>query len=523
MTESPDQPSEGTSAHAVSEAEDDQRVGSQGQGLRHLAARGTLINAAFQVGLTGLGTFKRIAVAGFLTREEFGIWGIILPILVTLVWIKEIGVVDKYIQQQEPDQEAEWQRAFTLELLMSGFFFVVLCTVLPLYGLAYGHAEIIVPGIVLASSVVISAFESPAWIPYRRMQYARQRVLISIDPVVAVFVTIGLGAAGLGYWALVIGVVGGSIAGSIVCVLTCPYRIRLRFSKERLRSYATFSWPLIGGGFSRMIVVQGSLLTANRTVGLAGIGAIGLATNIATFADRVDQIVSSTIYPAVCRVADRTEKMAEAFVKSNRIALMWAMPFAVAVALFAGDFVDFVIGEKWRPAVGLMTAIALTCGFAQVAFNWGVFMRAIGRTKPLFVAALLDLGVFFVVAIPGMLAFGLTGYALAFATTTVVQVGFRGWYMRRLFPGFNVLLQLVRGFVPVVPPAAGILLLRMMTSGDRSLGRALAELALYAVAVVATTYIIERRLIHELLGYLRRPRRAAPVSAASAPPAGGTG
>ena len=513
MREPPIEPSESAAGHAVAEAEDDQRVETGTASLRHLAARGTIVNAGFQIGLTAVGTFKRIAVAAFLTREEFGVWGIILPILITLIWVKEIGVMDKYIQHRQKDEEAEWQKAFTLELFMSSGFFLLLCVVLPVYGVAYGHSEIVLPGIVLASSVIISAFESPAWIPYRRMQYARQRVITSVDPVVAAVVTIALGAAGLGYWALVVGIVTGSVVGAVVCVATCPFPIRIRFDRERLKAYATFSWPLIGGGFSRMIVVQGSLLTANRSVGLAGIGAIGLATNIATFADRVDGIVSSTIYPAVCRVADRVDAMAEAFVKSNRIALMWAMPFAVAVALFAGDFVDFVIGEHWRPAVGLMAAIALTCGVAQVAFNWGVFMRATGNTKPLFTAALLDLGVFFVVSIPGMILFGLTGYAAAFATTTLVQLAFRGWYMRRMFPGFNVLRQLVRGFLPVVPPTAVILLVRLAAPGDRSLGRALAELALYAAVTIGSTYVFERRLIAELAGYLRRPgRRAVPAT-----------
>lgn len=505
---------EPTAGHAMSEAEDDAALHDQPEGsLRRVAARGTLINAAFQIGLAGLGTFRRIAVAAFLTREEFGLWGVILPIIVTLAWVKEIGVADKYIQQREADQEAEWQRAFTLELFMSSGFFLLMCAVFPLYALAYGHDEIILPGIVLSFSMVISAFESPAWIPYRRLQYARQRWLIAIDPVVATLLTIALGALGAGYWSLVIGVVAGSVAGAVVCVVTCPYPIRIRFDSARLKSYWSFSWPLLGGGLSRMVVVQGSLLTANRTVGLAGIGAIGLASSIASFADRVDGIVSGTIYPAVVRVVDRVDAMAEAFVKSNRIALMWAMPFAAGLALFSGDFVDYVIGERWRPAVGLLSAVALTVGFAQVGFNWGVFLRAVGNTRPLFVAAALDLGVFFVVSIPALLAFGLAGYAAGLAATTLVQLLVRGWFMARMFPGFNVWRQLIRSVLPVAPATALVLIVRQLAPDGRSLPRALAEFAAYAVLTVAATYVFERRLIGEAVGYLRRPARPAAPAA----------
>lgn len=500
---------------AVAESVDEGRLDAGEQGLRHLAARGTLINAAFQIGLTGLGTAKRVVVAAFLTRAEFGTWGIILPILVTLMWVKEIGVADKYIQQNEPDQELAFQKAFTLELIMSVLFFGLVVVVVPVYSIAYGLPSIIVPTLILASSVPISAFESPSWIPYRRLQYARQRSLTAVDPVVGLLVTIALGIAGFGYWCLILGVVTGSVAGAIVCTLTCPYRLRLRFERGTAMKYARFSWPLLGGGLSRMFVVQGSLLVAKNVVGLAGIGAIGLATSIATFADRVDGIVSGTIYPAVCKVADRRDALAEAFVKSNRVALMWAMPFALGVVLFAGDFVHFVIGDKWRPAVGLMAAIALTCGFGQVAFNWGVFMRAVNNTRPLFAAAMLDLGVFFVVSVPAMLQFGLPGYAAGFAAATAVQVALRGYYMHRLLRGFNVLRQLVRSIAPTIPPFALVLLARTLASGHRTPARVVSELAAYAATTIAVTFLLERQLVLELAAYLRRPRRPTASPAAS--------
>src|SRR3954462_3293737 len=113
----------------------EERIDLQGRSLRQQTARGTLINSAFQVGLALLGFLRRFALAAFLTREEFGIWGILITTLITLTWLKELGIGDKYIQQNEPDQEAAFQKAFTLELLLSTVFFVFLCVALPVYGL----------------------------------------------------------------------------------------------------------------------------------------------------------------------------------------------------------------------------------------------------------------------------------------------------------------------------------------------------------------------------------------------------
>src|SRR3954454_5574047 len=93
--------------------------------LRSHAARGTLINSGFQLGLTALGTLQRLAVAAWLTRAEYGLWGLLIATLITLVTLKQVGIADKYIQQNEPDQEAAFQKAFTLELGLSLAFFVL--------------------------------------------------------------------------------------------------------------------------------------------------------------------------------------------------------------------------------------------------------------------------------------------------------------------------------------------------------------------------------------------------------------
>jgi O-antigen/teichoic acid export membrane protein len=485
--------------------------------LRVRAARGTLVNSAFQIGLAGVNLFKRVAVAAFLTREEFGIWGIILTILITLVWLKQVGIFDKYVQQSEADQELAFQKAFTLELVMSAGYFALCCVVLPVYALAYGHSDILLPGIILSSSVLLTALQTPAWIPYRELEYARQRVLTSVDPLVSAVAMIGLAAAGFGVWGVAVGAVIGSAAGAVVCVAASRYRLRLRFDRATARQYISFSWPLLGLGFTRLIVVQGTLLVASHAVGLAGVGAIGLATSVAAFTDRVDGIVSQTIYPAVCAVADRAERLAEVFVKSNRVALMWAMPFGVALLLFASDLVHFVLGDKWESAIGLFAAIGLMCALGQVAFNWTVFMRATNRTRPMFVAALVELCVFVVVSIPATLAYGLTGYAVGFGVATLAQIVVRTIYMRTLFRDFSAVRQLLRAIAPTVPATALVVAIRLLVPADRTATQAVAELTCFVVASLAFTYLFERRLITEILGYVtgRLSRGAPPANAAA--------
>jgi O-antigen/teichoic acid export membrane protein len=89
--------------------------------------------------------------------------------------------------------------------------------------------------------------------------------------------------------------------------------------------YVSFSWPLVLAGAAGIVTAQGSIITANAHLGIEAVGAITLAAAVSQFSDRLDQIVTGTIYPAICAVADRTALLHESFVKSNRLGLMWAV------------------------------------------------------------------------------------------------------------------------------------------------------------------------------------------------------
>lgn len=497
----------------------EERLGTQGRDLRAHTARGVLINSAFQVGFAVLNLTRRVAVAAFLTVAEFGLWGLMISLVITLSWLKQIGINDKYIQQSDADQELAFQRAFTLELLYSTIFFALVAVALPVYAfLIYDQPDILVPGLVLCSILLIGAFQTPIWISYRSMRFVRQRLLEGVDPVLGAAVTIGLAIAGAGYWALVIGSVVGVAASALAAVITSPYRLRIRYDSGTLREYISFSWPLLFNSAAGLIVVQGSIITGNATIGLAGVAAIGLATAWANFVDRIDHLVRSTMYPAVCAVKDRKDVLFEAFVKSNRLAMMWGLPFGIGLALFGPDLITFVLGEKWRLADDLLQAAGLILGARQIAFNWQIFMRAVDWTRPIAVDGLAALGVFVVVTLPLMIAIGLTGYLIGMAAQQAVQLAIRGYFMTRLFDGFRFLRHIGRAVAPSVPAVAAILLMRLLESESRTLALVLAELGLYLAVTAIATFVFERRLLREIGSYMRRARArpaAAPTPAPS--------
>jgi len=484
-----------------------------GRSLRQHTARGAILNAVFLSSLAGIGLGRRFLVAIFLTAADYGLWGLIYVAVATVIWLKDVGISDKFIQQEDADQEAAFRQAFTLNLLWTGLFSVLIVLSLPLFALIYGHPEIILPGSVMAVGVLLTAFTAPTWVLHRQMRFLRERTLLAIEPVLGFVVTIALAAAGAGYWALVIGFVTGTAASGLASVLASPYRLGLRFERSALRDYFSFSWPLLVASGSGLVAVQTATILGEATTGLAGLGAIGLVGSIIAFADRVDQILTQTLYPAVCAVRDRLDLLYESFSKSNRLALLWGMPFGFGLALFAQDIVDYVLGDKWQIAVGLLQVFGVVAAFKQVAFNWTAYHRALDRTRPMAVSGTLSLITFLAVGIPGMIGFGLTGFAAAAIASEAVALATRTYFLNRLFEGFNVFRHCARAVAPALPPLAAVLALRALDLGERTGLAVSAELALYVGLNVATVWLMERSLVREMVGYLRggapRPTPAA--------------
>jgi PST family polysaccharide transporter len=475
-----------------------------GGSLRTRAARGTLINTAFTVGLGALGLLKSFILAGFVSRSDYGVWGVLMVTLGTVLWLKQVGVGDKYIQQEDLDQELAFQKAFTLELALSGGLVVVMAVAVPAIVLAYGLPQLIAPSIVMAATLLISAFQAPLWVYYRRMQFARQRALAAVDPVVGFVVSVVMAAAGFGYWAFVGGLAAGVCAAAAVAVIQSPFKLRLRYTPGTFKTYTDFSLPLLVASAATLVMTWSAMIAAKLSLGVAALGVVALAATISSFTDSVDQLVTGSLYPAICAVRDKTTLLYESLVKSNRLALMWAVPFGVGITIFSPDLVRFGIGQRWHPAVVVLQVYGITAAINHVGFNWTAYFRARGQTRPIAVVNLASMASFLTVGIPLLLAFGLPGFAAGVALQALVAVALRAYYLQQIFPGFDFLRHAVRSFLPTVPAAAAVLLVRAVAPSR--LGLSLGELGLYLLVTAGATWILESGLLREALSYVRGSR-----------------
>lgn len=471
-------------------------------GLRRRTTRGVVVNGAYLMVVNSLGLLRGFIAAAILTTTEYGLWGVLAVLLGVFLALRQAGIGEKFVQDERDDAERAFTSAFTVELIFTGVLSVVMAASVPLIALAYGEPDVIWPALALVLVLPALALQSPVWIFYRRLDFARQRLLQGIDPVVTFVVTVVLAALGVGYWSLVIGAIAGAWTSAVVAVAVSPIPLRLGLDPGDLRRYAGFSAPLVIATVSAALAAQAVFLAADSELGLAGIGALYLAISLALYANKVDEAITQTIYPAVVAAGGRAKEITESFYVSNRLAMLWGIPFGVGVSLFAGDLIDHVLGEKWRPAELPLAVLGGLVAVNQIAFNWNAYMQARARTIPIGLAAATHLVATCAITVPFLLAHGLDGFALGAGIVGVITLLQRLWFVREIASVRQVLSNALAAARPTAIAVLAVVALRWVEPLGGGGDAALLEVAGFGVLVISVSALLERRLFAEILSHL---------------------
>jgi O-antigen/teichoic acid export membrane protein len=482
-------------------------------GLRVATARGGVVNAAFLSGAEALVLLQGVFATALLGPSAIGLYGVVTTTAMTIVALRRVGIDEAFVQSQAADEEGEFQRAFTVELGIGLVAALVIAALAPLLAAVYADDRLLALTLAVTYLPVAFALQAPQWIFFKRMDYVRLRTLQAIVPLGTVAVTLPLLLAGVGVWALVVGPLCGNVAAVVAAWRASPFPLRVRPDADAARRYLRFSWPVFVTAGVALLVAQGQVMVFGIKDGLEAAGWITLAATLTRYVDRADQILATTIYPAIVRVRDRADVLEELFAKANRLTLMWAFPFGAGLALFGADFVHFVLGDEWDGAIVLLGGLAVAGALQQVGYNWFSFYRARGESWPQAVEAAALAGSFLLLAVPGALLWGSWGFVAGRMGCTACVLAVRRVYVRRLLPGVHLVAIAARAAAPVVLASAPVLALRLaLWGGDRPLAQALLELALWIGLLALATRRLEGGILAELRGYVR-PRRGVPTVA----------
>jgi lipopolysaccharide exporter len=216
----------------------------------------------------------------------------------------------------------------------------------------------------------------------RRMAFRRLSEIEVLNTVVRVAVCIGLALVGLEGEALVLGVVAGSVAMTVVAFVSAPPplpKLERKAARELLdyglpASMAAVSWI----GFSNCdYAIIGARLGAAQT------GLYFRAYTLAVeYQAKVGIVMSQVGFPVLARTRDDTD-LAGMYRQMVLLLTILLFPLLVLLAIAAPVLVPFLFGPHWSAAIVPVQILAVGGAATLVIDAVGTVLMATGRTRAL--------------------------------------------------------------------------------------------------------------------------------------------
>src|SRR4051812_15034046 len=201
---------------------------SPGGGLRVATARGGVVNAVFLSGAEGLVLVQGLLATALLGPGSIGLYGVVTTTAMTIVALRRVGIDEAFVQEAASDEEAEFQRALTVELALGVVAALAIALLAPVLAAAYDDDRLLGLTLAVTSLPIAFALQAPQWVFFKRMQFVRLRTLQAIVPLGTVVVALPLLLAGVGVWALVVGPFAGNLAAVLAAWRGAPLAPRVR-------------------------------------------------------------------------------------------------------------------------------------------------------------------------------------------------------------------------------------------------------------------------------------------------------
>jgi O-antigen/teichoic acid export membrane protein len=265
----------------------------------------------------------------------------------------------------------------------------------------------------------------------REMDFRRLELRMMGGTLAGAAVGIAAAVYGVGAWAIIAQQLTIASVSTALLWAVSPWRPSLSFSWTSLRDLGGFSLNVFGQRLLYYLHVNADKVLIGRFLGAAPLGVYSLAYNIVTAPfSRIAVPIAEVLFPAFSRLQDQPERLAAAWIRASRLVGSVSIPALLGLIVLAPDFVDLVLGERWR---GTTSVIQILAGVGLVqslqTLNSNI-LQALDRTRTLFRYSII----FFVshlVAFSVGLTWGIAGVAACYAISSALVEPLYAWLTAR--------------------------------------------------------------------------------------------
>jgi O-antigen/teichoic acid export membrane protein len=315
----------------------------------------------------GVGAFAvlQIPVLAILARlispAEFGIANAALIVFAFGANIFEGGVMLN-IAQRKTVSDRDAAIAFQISALLSLALFVVVLLSANQFEAFFKTPDLSLAIQVISLGFLLRGFTGVSEALLFHQRRFRAAALVQLLPFAIGYVpfALGLGFAGYGYWAIVIGHLAMCTVQCVLLVYLARHPVFVKASRREFVEHLSHTIEFSIGRLASYFTVQGDKIIVGRVLGMEALGLYGRAFQIMMIPSKTfTKVVTSVTTPLYASIQDDLERVAKAFRKSVRLANLMMVPVTLAVILFREELVLLLLGDDWveiADVLGLLAA-----------------------------------------------------------------------------------------------------------------------------------------------------------------------
>lgn len=387
-----------------------------------------------------------VVLARLLAPEDFGLVAIAASIVTIIEGLSAFDV-DKALIRTRDEERALYDSAWTLSALRGIISALVMVSIAPFLS----DERIASVLWALALSPLLSGLANPRFVMFERdLVYSKLALLTLGAKAVSFSVTLLLAVLYRSYWALVIGMIAGTLISTFLSYALRPYRPRL--SMARASDILAFSGWLSLTTIVTTLSMETDKLIVGRWLGVADAGRYFMTQRVGVLPTR--ELVSPLqriLFPSFSALSGDLPRLRRGVLESINVIGSLSLPAGCGFALVANDFVPLALGDPWRAIVPLLMILVPYLGLRATLSMTLPCVMALGRMRLLFGVsfgyALVHLPAF----ISATARFGLRGAIWSIVLAGVLYTYLNAWMLQRTLgiTSGEILIQLRRPLAAV--------------------------------------------------------------------------
>ena len=473
--------------------------------LKHKTVQNTFIVFIVTFINRGLNILTKILLARILLPEDFGLIAIASLIIEAIALFREMGIESALIYRKDQAKEAA-NTAFIILPIVSILLYAVVYFSAHYMALFYGNELIESITRISALTLIILSLGSVQFtLLTKELDFRRRMTPEFVSSIVYTLSTVYMAFQGFGVWSLVYGGVLSSFSGLITVWKVSSFRPTFRFNRKIATELLGYGKYILGSSIVIFILANLDDAVVGRMLGLTALGYYSMAYSMGNLpATNITHVLGKILFPTYSVIQNDKKKLSKMFLKTFAYISLVSIPLAFGIFALSPDFIEFILKEKWLPAVPALKVMCVYGLFRSLNATTGGLFVATGNAKFQRDVSIIQLIFFILLVIPVTQKYGLVGVSML--VTLVMGVLAFSLSLKKVFEITDVeRTQIINAIKTPLYCSfmTSALIFFIMTVIPKSIYSLVAETVIFVSVYVSLVYLLNKKILHEIVNLVK--------------------